>query len=101
MGVEEWGAGVEQGEVAVRSRAGAQRFDRLGQGELFAGKAADEASAADFAARFNARGRPLFLISDLGRGVALSSVVVSIATVSGPVLAALILSVASWRWWSA
>lgn len=34
----------------------------------------------------------------LGRGVALSSVVVSIATVSGPVLAALILSVASWRW---
>lgn len=34
----------------------------------------------------------------LGRGVALSSVVVSIATVSGPVLAALILSVGSWRW---
>jgi DHA2 family multidrug resistance protein-like MFS transporter len=34
----------------------------------------------------------------LGRGMALSSVVVSIATVSGPLLAAGILSLGSWRW---
>ena len=34
----------------------------------------------------------------LGKGVALNSVVVSIATVSGPLLAAAVLSVASWRW---
>lgn len=34
----------------------------------------------------------------LGKGVALNSVVVSIATVSGPLLAAMVLSVASWRW---
>lgn len=34
----------------------------------------------------------------LGKGVALNSVVVSIATVSGPLLAAAVLSAASWRW---
>ncbi len=34
----------------------------------------------------------------LGKGVALNSVVVSIATVSGPLLAAMVLSAASWRW---
>ncbi len=34
----------------------------------------------------------------LGRGVALNSVVVSIATVSGPLVAASILSMGSWRW---
>jgi DHA2 family multidrug resistance protein-like MFS transporter len=34
----------------------------------------------------------------LGKGAALNSVVVSIATVSGPLLAAMVLSVASWRW---
>ena len=34
----------------------------------------------------------------LGRGVALNSMVVSTATVGGPLLAALVLSMASWRW---
>jgi DHA2 family multidrug resistance protein-like MFS transporter len=36
--------------------------------------------------------------SQLGRGVAINSAVVAIASVSGPSLAALILSVAPWRW---
>lgn len=34
----------------------------------------------------------------LGRGVALSSMVVSVATVAGPLVAAAVLSVGSWRW---
>ena len=42
--------------------------------------------------------RQIYSRSMLGQGMALNSMVVALSTVSGPVLAALVLSVVSWRW---
>lgn len=42
--------------------------------------------------------RLIFINSNLGKGLSVNSMVVAVASVAGPLLAAFILSAASWRW---
>lgn len=65
---------------------------------LVAARVAQGLSAAGIMAVNMALVRLTWPSAQLGRGVALNSVVVSAATVLGPVVAAAILSTASWRW---
>lgn len=65
---------------------------------LMAARVAQGLGAAGLMAVNMALVRLVWPPAQLGRGVALSSVVVSLATVCGPLVAAAILSVSSWRW---
>jgi DHA2 family multidrug resistance protein-like MFS transporter len=67
-------------------------------GLLAAARALQGLGAAGMMAVNAALVRLTYPMSVLGRGIALNSVVVATASVAGPTLAALVLSVASWPW---
>jgi DHA2 family multidrug resistance protein-like MFS transporter len=67
-------------------------------GVLIAGRALQGLGAAGIMSVNAALVRRIYPAADLGRGMAINSMVVAIASVAGPSVAAAILSVASWPW---
>ncbi len=65
---------------------------------LIAARVAQGLGAAGTMAVNTALVRLIWPPSRLGRGIALNSILVGVASVSGPMLAAALLSVGSWRW---
>lgn len=65
---------------------------------LIAARVAQGLGAAGMMAVNSALVRLIWPASLLGRGVALNSILVGVASVSGPLLAAAVLSLGSWRW---
>jgi DHA2 family multidrug resistance protein-like MFS transporter len=65
---------------------------------LAAARALQGVGAAGMLGVNSALVRLTYPVAVLGRGIALNSVVVASASVAGPSIAALVLSVASWRW---